>query len=63
MEFLRLIVMELIHCANVISHSFCDVQVDLKELQGRFLQQLQIMMRANMDGLKKRVRAKGKAKA
>jgi hypothetical protein len=32
-------------------------------LQGRFLQQLQIMMRANMDGLKKRVKTKGKAKS
>lgn len=40
----------------------CLLQIDQKELQGRFLQQLQIMMRANMDGLKKRVRTKGKGK-
>jgi hypothetical protein len=39
------------------------IQVGQRELQGRFMQQLQIMMRANMDGLKKRVRAKVKGKA
>lgn len=39
------------------------VQVDLKVSQGRFLQQLQITMRANMDGLKKRAKLKSRAKA
>lgn len=38
------------------------VQVDMKELQGRFLKEIQVYMKANMDGLKKRVRVKGKGK-
>lgn len=42
----------------MVSH----VQVDMKELQGRFLKEIQVYMKANMDGLKKRVRAKGKGK-
>lgn len=38
-------------------------QVSLKESEGRFAQQLMLTLRANMDGLKRRAKVKGKAKA
>eukprot|EP00892_Ulva_mutabilis_P012723 jgi/Ulvmu1/9823/UM056_0064.1 len=39
-----------------------STEIDQRELQGRFLKEIQVYMKANMDGLKKRVRAKGKGK-
>jgi 23S rRNA maturation mini-RNase III len=39
------------------------VQVARKDAQGRFLQQLQLTLRANMDGLKKRAKVSKAKKA
>ena len=39
------------------------VQADQKLVQGKFSQQLQLLLRANMDGLRKRVKMKHAAKA
>jgi hypothetical protein len=39
------------------------LQVGRKEMEGRFAEQLMLMLRANMDGLKKRAKVKTNAKA
>lgn len=55
------------HMRNAHALIYCQqqsgaVQVGRKEVQGKFAQQLQLTLRANMDGLKKRVKTKPSAK-